>query len=133
MDAVLLAIASAFLFGAMTVAIRFALARGAVAEAGALFTVLVALAVTLPFTIVEGIDVSDVWPFLLAGLLGPGLSQLLFTLAVREAGPSRTSVVVGTAPLFSVAIALVFLDEALHAGARQRSDSDRRRWAPARR
>ncbi len=116
MDAVLLAIASAFLFGAMTVAIRFALARGAVAEAGAMFTVLVALTVTLPFTIVEGIDVSHVWPFLLAGLLGPGLSQLLFTLAVREAGPSRTSVVVGTAPLFSVAIALVFLDEALQAG-----------------
>ena len=116
MDAVLLAITSAFLFGAMTVAIRFALARGAEAEAGALFTVVVALGVTLPFTIVEGIDVSEVWPFLLAGLLGPGLSQLLFTLAVREAGPSRTSVVVGTAPLFSVAIALVFLDEALRAG-----------------
>ena len=116
MDAVLLAITSAFLFGAMTVAIRFALARGAEAKAGALFTVVVALGVTLPFTIVEGIDVSEVWPFLLAGLLGPGLSQLLFTLAVREAGPSRTSVVVGTAPLFSVAIALVFLDEALRAG-----------------
>ena len=41
----------------------------------------------------------------------PGSSQLLFTLAVRDAGPSRTSVTVGTAPLFSVAIALVLLDE----------------------
>jgi drug/metabolite transporter (DMT)-like permease len=116
LDAVLLAATSALLFGAMTVAIRLALGRGADAEAGALFTVLAALAVTLPFTVAQGGDVSELWPFLLAGLLGPGLSQLLFTLAVREAGPSRTSVVVGTAPLFSVAIALVFLDEPLEAG-----------------
>jgi drug/metabolite transporter (DMT)-like permease len=49
-------------------------------------------------------------------VLGPGGSQLLFTLAVRDAGPSRTSVTVGTAPLFSVAIALVFLDEPAKAG-----------------
>jgi len=100
----------------MTVTIRIALTRGASAEAGALFTVLVALTVTLPFALAQGVDIPKIWPFLLAGLLGPGLSQLLFTLAVREAGPSRTSVVVGTAPLFSVAIALVFLDEPLQAG-----------------
>jgi drug/metabolite transporter (DMT)-like permease len=99
----------------MTVAIRLALGHGAGAEAGALFTVLVALAVTVPFTVVEGVELAELWPFLLAGLLAPGLSQLLFTLAVREAGPSRTSVVVGTAPLFSVAIALVFLEEPLQA------------------
>ena len=115
MDAVLLAATSAFLFGAMTVAIRIALRRGAAAEAGSLFTVLTALAVTLPFALGQGGGAGEVWPFFLAGLLGPGLSQLLFTLAVREAGPSRTSVVVGTAPLFSVAIAAVFLDEALSA------------------
>jgi drug/metabolite transporter (DMT)-like permease len=115
-DAVVLAVMSAFLFGAMTVAIRLALDRGALAEGGALFTVLAALAVTLPFAAFENGELVDAWPFLLAGILGPGLSQLLFTLAVREAGPSRTSVVVGTAPLFSVAIALVFLDEPLEAG-----------------
>jgi uncharacterized membrane protein len=115
-DAVLLAIASAFLFGAMTVALRLALQRGTSPGAGALYTVLAALAFTLPFAVVEGGDLAGIWPFLLAGLLGPGLSQLLFTLAVNEAGPSRTSVVVGTAPLFSVAIALVFLDEPLKAG-----------------
>jgi drug/metabolite transporter (DMT)-like permease len=49
-------------------------------------------------------------------VLGPGGSQLLFTLAVRDAGPSRTSVTVGTAPLFSVAIALLLLDEPAKAG-----------------
>jgi len=116
MDAVLLALASAALFGSMTVALRFALSRAPDAEVGALLTILVAIAVTLPFVAAQTIDLRDIWPFLLAGILGPGLSQLLFTLAVRDAGPSRTSVAVGTAPLFSVAIALVFLDEPLHAG-----------------
>ncbi|MBA2297753.1 MAG: DMT family transporter [Actinobacteria bacterium] len=116
MDALALALVSAALFGAMTVALRFALARVPDAEAGALLTVIPALAVTLPFVAFQSPDVGAVWPFLLAGLLGPGLSQLLFTLAVRDAGPSRTSVVVGTAPLFSVAIALVLLGEPLHAG-----------------
>ncbi len=115
MDAVLLALASAFLFGAMTVALRFALRRSPDAEQGALLTIVPALAVTLPFVAAQSIDLSGIWPFLLAGLLGPGLSQLLFTLAVRDAGPSRTSVAVGTAPLFSVAIALIFLDEPFQA------------------
>ena len=116
MDAVLLACASAFLFGTMTVALRFGLARAPGAEAAALLTILPALAVALPFAAVQRGDVAGAWPFLLAGLLGPGLSQLLFTLAVRDAGPSRTSVVVGTAPLFSVAIALALLGEPLQAG-----------------
>ena len=48
MDAVVLALASAALFGSMTVALRFALARVPDAEAGALLTILAALAVTLP-------------------------------------------------------------------------------------
>jgi drug/metabolite transporter (DMT)-like permease len=116
MDAVVLALASAALFGSMTVALRFALARVPDAEAGALLTIVPALAVTLPFVLAGDVDLGGIWPFLLAGVLGPGSSQLLFTLAVRDAGPSRTSVTVGTAPLFSVAIALVLLDEPAKAG-----------------
>jgi drug/metabolite transporter (DMT)-like permease len=115
-DAVVLALVSAALFGAMTVAIRFALARAPDAEAGALWTIAAAFVVTLPFVLAGDVELGGVWPFLLAGVLGPGCSQLLFTLAVRDAGPSRTSVTVGTAPLFSVAIALVFLDEPAKAG-----------------
>lgn len=115
MSPVLFALASAFLFGTMTVALRYALRRSPDAETGALATIAVALAVTLPFSADTRLS-ADVWPFLAAGLLGPGLSQLLFTFAVRDAGPSRASVVVGTAPLFSVAIALVFLGEPLQAG-----------------
>jgi drug/metabolite transporter (DMT)-like permease len=115
-DAVVLALASAALFGSMTVALRFALAREPDAEAGAVLTIAAALLVTLPFVAAGGIDLAGTWPFLLAGVLGPGCSQLLFTLAVRDAGPSRTSVTVGTAPLFSVAIALVLLNEPAKAG-----------------
>jgi drug/metabolite transporter (DMT)-like permease len=115
-DAVLLACASAFLFGAMTIALRIALVRGADAETGAVFTIAAALGTTVPFVAAAGdVAVADAWPFLLAGVLGPGASQLLFTLAVRDAGPSRTSVLVGTAPLFSVVIALALLDEPLDA------------------
>jgi drug/metabolite transporter (DMT)-like permease len=116
MDAVVLALASAALFGSMTVALRFALARSPDAEAGALLTIAAALLVAVPFALAGNVDLRGTWPFLLAGVLGPGSSQLLFTLAVRDAGPSRTSVTVGTAPLFSVAIALTLLGEPAKAG-----------------
>jgi drug/metabolite transporter (DMT)-like permease len=110
--AIALALASAVLFGAMSVALRFALRKGAAPEVGALLTALPALAVVLVFALAHGLhDVTAAWPFALAGLVAPGGSQILFTLAVRDAGPSRTSVVVGTAPLFSVAIALTALGE----------------------
>ena len=112
----MLALVSAALFGSMTVALRFALAREPDAEAGAVLTIVAALLVTLPFVAAGEIDLAGTWPFLLAGVLGPGCSQLLFTLAVRDAGPSRTSVTVGTAPLFSIVIALVLLDEPAKAG-----------------
>jgi drug/metabolite transporter (DMT)-like permease len=116
-DAVVLAILSAALFGAMTVALRPALKRGASAELGALWTVVSALAIALAAAVIRlDWDVSGLWPFALAGLLGPGLSQTLFTLGVRDAGPARASVTVGTAPLFAVVLALVFLGEPAVAG-----------------
>jgi uncharacterized membrane protein len=113
MDAVFLGLASAILFGATTVAMRVAFRRGALAEGGALFTVLVAIGVVLPFAIAQGGFTTGLWPFLVAGLLGPGISQFLFTFAVREAGAARTSVVVGTGPFFAIAIAVVLLGEPL--------------------
>src|SRR5918999_1824780 len=117
MDAVGLALLSAVLFGGMTVALRPALARGTSAELGALLTVLAAFTVAAGAAVVRfDWDLQGLWAFALAGLLGPGLSQTLFTLGVRDAGPARASVAVGTAPLFSVAIALVFLGEPAVAG-----------------
>jgi drug/metabolite transporter (DMT)-like permease len=114
--AALLALVSAVLFGLMTIALRYALRRSPDAEVGTLVTsgtafVLVSLsAVAHP---PSSFDAGELGVFALAGLLAPGGSQILFTYAVRDAGPSRTSVVVGAAPLVAVAIALVALDEPL--------------------
>jgi drug/metabolite transporter (DMT)-like permease len=114
---VLLAGTSAFLFGAMTVLVRIALRTGAAPEVGSLFTILPAVALTALAAALRGDgSLGDAWAFFLAGLLAPGISQILFTFAVRDAGASRASVTVGTAPLFAVAIALVFLDEPIVAG-----------------
>jgi drug/metabolite transporter (DMT)-like permease len=80
MDAVVLALCSAALFGAMTVALRPALARGDDPLCGALFTVIPALGVALVAAVIAGDwNVAAVWPFALAGILGPGVSQVLFT------------------------------------------------------
>jgi drug/metabolite transporter (DMT)-like permease len=117
-DAVLLALCSAALFGGMTVALRFGLARAESAEIGAALTILPAFGIAAAAALVDAArngapNLLDAWPFLLAGLIAPGASQLLFTLAIRAAGPSRTSVLVGSAPLISVVIALALLDEPL--------------------
>jgi drug/metabolite transporter (DMT)-like permease len=107
---VLLALAAAATFGAMTVAIRSGLRDGADAMGVTLATLTVAFWVVLAASLVRH-DTTDAWKFFLAGLLAPGISQILFTLSIREAGASRTSVTAGVAPLFALAIAFVFLGE----------------------
>ena len=118
MTPILLGCLSAVLFGAMTVLVRIPLARGISPIAGTLFTIVPACAVTALVMVAHGAegDLASAWPFVFAGLLAPGAAQILFSFAVRDAGASRTSVTVGTAPLFAVATALVFLDEPLVAG-----------------
>lgn len=117
MDAVLLALLSAFLFGAMTVLLRPALASGVEPLLGAFATVLVATCIALVAAVIQGEwQLDGIGPYLLAGVLGPGISQVLFTYAVREAGPSRTSAMAGLAPLFAVVFAVTILDEPLLAG-----------------
>lgn len=111
MTAVLLALVSAALFGTMTVAVRIGI-RGVDAGAATLATLLPALGVALAAAGIRH-DLHGTWPFLLAGLLAPGGSQILFTRAVREVGASRTSVTLGAAPVVAVAIAVVFLGEPL--------------------
>lgn len=113
MTAVLLALASAALFGAMTVGVRLGMRGLASADGVALATILPAFAVAIVGAAARH-DVHGMWPFLLAGVLAPGGSQVLFTLAIREIGASRTSVTVGSAPLVAVVIALVFLGEPFH-------------------
>jgi drug/metabolite transporter (DMT)-like permease len=120
MAAVVFACLSALLFGALTVAIRIALPRVNGAEVAALASAAVALGVTAAIAVLtipsdRHFQVADLWPFLAAGVLAPGLSQLFFVQAVRDIGASRTSVLVGCAPLVSVVIALVALHEPLRA------------------
>lgn len=116
MTAVLLAILSAALFGAMTVLVRSGLRRAPGAGEATVATILPALAIALvAVAVTRPHELADAWPFALAGLLAPGGSQILFTLGIHAAGASRTSVVVGTAPLVAVAIALVVLGEPVSA------------------
>jgi drug/metabolite transporter (DMT)-like permease len=113
--AIALACVSAFLFGAMSVGLRIGMNRYPDVELATVATVIGALAVALVATAAEtpsrGVHVAPAWPFLLAGLMQPGVGQLFVTLAIREAGASRASVVLGSAPLASVTIALVLLGE----------------------
>src|SRR3954466_4623052 len=97
----------------MSVAVRFALRSQDDPELGALAMSTIALAVTGLFALAArpDFDLGQIWPLLSAGAIAPGLSQILFVRAVREAGAARTSVLMGTAPLVAVAIALTFLDE----------------------
>ena len=119
MTAVGLACISALLFGAMNVGLRIGLGRHRDADlatvatlAGALGVALVAAAAEAP---TRGVHAAAAWPFVLAGLLSPGAGQILVTLSVREVGASRSSIVLGTAPLIAVTIAIVALGEPVQA------------------
>ena len=117
MAAVALALTSAALFGAMSVGLRLGLARRPDPALATLATVVGAFVVAVVVAAAEapsrGVHAGGAWPFLLAGILQPGVGQLLVTLAIAEVGASRASVVFGTAPLVSVVLALVLLGEPL--------------------
>ena len=108
------ALSGAF-FGALAVTVRSALRRGADPEVGAVVVAGVGLALAaltaIPSVARNDVRPHDLWAFALAGALVPGCSQILFILAIRDAGPSRAAILIGTAPLISVVVALVVLGE----------------------
>jgi drug/metabolite transporter (DMT)-like permease len=112
-DAVALALVSAALFGAMPVAVRFALVPPLVpAPVGALLMQIGTFAVLCVAAGIQGgVTLDGIAPFLIAGAIAPGLSNLFITVGIREAGSSRASVAFGMAPLFAVTIAVVVFDE----------------------
>jgi drug/metabolite transporter (DMT)-like permease len=117
--AVGLALASAALFGAMTVALRFALNSSGDAEVGALVCAAVALGVAALAAVAAGGSLGtlrDVAVFAGAGAVAPGLSQIFFVRAIGEAGAARASVVVGCAPLVAAVLGLTLLGEPAKAG-----------------
>jgi drug/metabolite transporter (DMT)-like permease len=115
------AILAAALFGLLSVGMRTGLRRQPDANAGAAAAGLIALTVSAVVAAASGLDaddfaLGDLWPFLATGAVVPGLSQVLLFRAVRDAGASRTSTVLGTAPVISALLAITLLDEPLQAG-----------------
>jgi drug/metabolite transporter (DMT)-like permease len=115
MSGVALSLLSAVLFGGMSVALGFSVRRSRDAEVGAFVTAFSGFVVCALVAAIGQEWGGKLWPFLLAGFLAPGGAQLLFVLAVREAGPSRSSVIAGAAPLVAVTIAVTILNEPLRA------------------
>ena len=117
--AVLLAAAAALLFGVLAVAIRVALRAAPDPDAGSLVTTLVATLVCVVIAAALGdwshVPWHETWPFFVAGIVTPGISQLLFTRAVELIGPSRTTILVGISPVLSAVIAIALLSEPLRA------------------
>ncbi|MGL6280095.1 MAG: DMT family transporter [Gaiella sp.] len=117
MDAVLLGLLAGALFGAMTVAVRWGLARGGDPISGTPVITLTAFALTGAVAALTWGDpnLTELAAFLAVGVVVPGLSQVAFVSAVRYAGPSRAAILVGTAPLASVILAVFVLGEQLEA------------------
>jgi drug/metabolite transporter (DMT)-like permease len=116
---VLLALGAAVSFGALAVTIRLALHPPLDAEAASLVTTFLGGVCCVVLALVtsdfSGLDWSATWPFFVTGLFAPGISQIFFTRAVGLIGPSRTAVFVGVSPVLSAAIAVLVLDEPVHA------------------
>jgi drug/metabolite transporter (DMT)-like permease len=102
-------------FGLLMVLVRRGISRGIDAYAGAVAMLAVAAAlvavIAIPNFVTSDYKASDLWPFAIAGVVAPGAAQIFLILAVRDAGPSRTAILIGTAPLLSVGIALTILNE----------------------
>ncbi len=113
MSAVVFGVLAGACFGALAVTVRMALHRCPDPELGAAVAACVAFAVSGGVAAAAGSDVrpDELWKFALVGMLVPGGSQILFIRAVRDAGPSRAAILIGTAPLISVLIALSLLGE----------------------
>ena len=116
MLAVLFGVLGGACFGALAVTVRVALRSGVAPEVGAAIAAAVAFVISAALALASWSSVrpGQLWAFLLVGMLVPGASQILFVTSVRDAGPSRASILIGTAPLMSVLIALTLLGEPFH-------------------
>jgi drug/metabolite transporter (DMT)-like permease len=115
--AVLLACLAGIAFGALAVLVRIALRRAPDPEVAPAVTSLLACALAATTAALAGdlgtVDLGSIWPFAAIGAAVPGVSQIVFVRAIRDAGPSRAAVVLGVAPLLSAVLAVAFLDESV--------------------
>jgi uncharacterized membrane protein len=110
----LLALGSAVGFGVAGVLLR----RG-LQYASPLSAAVVSITVTTGFVWclalltgpVERLFTWKLWPFLVAGLVAPGLARLMFFVGIDRIGVARAFSLMATAPLFAVVIAMAALAE----------------------
>ena len=118
--AIALASLASLFFGVLAVTMRMCFrsraAFGPVALATTGGAAVVAFVVALAAHGTEEATLHSVWPFVVAGVVAPGVSQLLFVRAIELIGASRTAVLVGIAPLLSAGFAIALLGEPVHAG-----------------
>jgi drug/metabolite transporter (DMT)-like permease len=118
--AIALASLASLFFGVLAVTMRMCFRSGAAFGPVALATTggaaVVAFAVALAAHGTEELTLHSVWPFVVAGVVAPGVSQLLFVRAIELIGASRTAVLVGIAPLLSAGFAIALLGEPVRAG-----------------
>lgn len=111
----LLAIISGVCWATNITIVKWALNRSrASALVGATVGVTIAAIVSLVLALISGSTLPDsdvLWKFAIVGIVAPGSSQGLFVSSIGSIGPARTSILIGTSPVFSVLLALIFLDE----------------------
>ena len=115
-DAVGFALLAGGLLGASAVLVRMGLRAVPDVNASAFVISFIGLLATLTLAVALGVSpgevkLAELWPFLAIGVFVPGTARLLYIQAVRDAGPSRAAILVGTAPLLSVLIAVAVLRE----------------------
>ena len=111
----LLAIISGVCWATNITIVKWALNRSrASALVGATVGVSIATIVSLTLALLSGSSFPDsevLWKFAIVGIIAPGSSQGLFVSSIGSIGPARTSILIGTSPVFSVLLAVIFLDE----------------------
>ena len=111
----LLAIISGVCWATNITIVKWALNRSrASALVGATVGVTIAAIVSLILALISGSPLPDfevLWEFAIVGIIAPGSSQGLFVSSIGSIGPARTSILIGTSPVFSVLLAVIFLDE----------------------
>src|SRR5262245_57747721 len=109
-----LALCAAFGFGLAGIFLRRAL-RWATPVAAAMvsvsFTTVFVCALAIATAPLDRLFTWNITPFLLAGLLAPGLARLAFFIGVDRVGIARAVPLVSTAPIFAVLVAMAALGE----------------------
>lgn len=110
-------------FLALAAALGFALARVVLKRALPHTTPITAVGTSIVFTgtalwVVAALTAplsqiapAVVWPFVIAGLLAPGLARLLVYVGIDRIGAARSSAIMPVGPFSAIVLAVVFLGE----------------------